>query len=147
MGGLTRLSGKVVAVDSPAIIYYVEENPTFLPMVRPFFEAVRRGEISVITSAITMTEVLVHPLKRGKTSLVDEFRNLFLNVRHVQTISVSPEIAEVAAKLRADHGIRTPDAIHAATAIQCNADFFLTNDDQLKVLTKPSVVMIPELVT
>ncbi len=41
MGGLTRLMGKVVALDSPAIIYYVEENPTFLPLVRPFFEAVR----------------------------------------------------------------------------------------------------------
>ncbi len=146
MGGLTRLSGKVVAVDSPAIIYYVEENPTFSPMVVPFFEAVRRGEISVITSAITMTEVLVHPLKHGKTSLVEEFRNLFLNVRHIQTISVSPEIAEIAAKLRADHGIRTPDAIHAATAIQSNADFFLTNDDQLKVLLKPNVMMIRDLV-
>ncbi len=73
MGGLTRLMGKLVALDSPAIIYYVEEKSTFLPLVQPFFEAVRRGEISVVTS------------------------------------------------------------------------YLLTNDDQLKMLSKPSVMMIPEL--
>ncbi len=146
MGGLTQLMGKVVALDSPAIIYYVEENSTFLPLVRPFFEAVRRGEISVVTSAITMTEVLVHPFKHGDTDLATQFRRLFVNTRHFQTVSVTPEIAEIAARLRADHGIRTPDALHAATAIHHKADYFLTNaDDQLKVLSRPSVMMIPEL--
>ncbi len=145
MGGLTRLIGKTVAVDSPAIIYYVEENATFLPLVLPFFEAVRRGDISVVTSAITMTEVLVHPFKHGNANLVAEFRQLFVNTRHFQTVSVTPEIAEIAARLRADHAIRTPDALHAATAIHYNADCFLTNDDHLKALPKPSVMMIPEL--
>ncbi len=145
MGGLMRLMGKLVALDSPAIIYYVEEKSTFLPLVQPFFEAVRRGEISVVTSAITMTEVLVHPFKQGNTDLAAEFMQLFLNTRHFKTVSVTPAIAEIAARLRADYGIRTPDALHAATAIQCNADYLLTNDDQLKMLSKPRVMMIPEL--
>ncbi len=145
MGGLTQLMGKTVALDSPAIIYYVEESSTFLPLIRPFFEAVRRGEISVVTSAITMTEVLVHPFKHGNTDLAAEFRRLFLGTRHFQTVSVTPEIAEIAARLRADHGIRTPDALHAATAIQCDAEYLLTNDDHLKSISKPKVMMIPEL--
>ncbi len=145
MGGLTRLVGKTVALDAPAIIYYIEENPIFFPMVRPFFEAVRCGEISVVTSAITLTEVLVHPLQRGNTDLVVEFKKLFLSTRHFQTISVTPEIAEIAATIRADYGIRTPDALHAATALHCDADVFLTNDNQLTILSKPTIMLIPEL--
>jgi predicted nucleic acid-binding protein len=41
-----------------------------------------------------------------------------------------------AASLRADHGLRTPDAIHGATAIITRSSGILTNDKQLKVLAK-----------
>lgn len=145
MGALTHMMGKTVALDAMTIIYFVEEHPDFYPLLEPFFLAVDRGDISVVISAIALTEVLVHPLKNGDTALANRFRELFLDTDEIRTIAVTPEIAEIAAKLRADHSIRTPDAIHAATAIHCNADFFLTNDDQLKVLSKPSVIMIPEL--
>ncbi len=39
-------------------------------------------------------------------------------------------------KLRADHGPRTPGAIHGATAIIAQATGILTNDKRLKVLTQ-----------
>lgn len=36
-----------------------------MPLVRPFFEAADRGEFQIVTSILTLTEVLVHPLRRG----------------------------------------------------------------------------------
>jgi len=145
MGFLTHLVGKTVALDSAPLIYFVEGHPTFFQIVKPFFEAVQRGDISVTISAIAITEVLVHPMKQGNVALVDEFREMFLGADYFRTIPVIPEIAEIAAGLRATHGIRTPDALHAATAIYCNADFLLTNDAHFNVLPKPTVLMLSDL--
>jgi uncharacterized protein len=40
----------------------------------------------------------------------------------------SLEIADVAARIRALHGLRTPDALQAATALQTSATGLITND-------------------
>jgi hypothetical protein len=42
MEWLEALRGAVVGLDTAPLIYFVEENPTYLPFVRPFFEAVDR---------------------------------------------------------------------------------------------------------
>ncbi len=59
MEWITALRGTVVAVDTAPLIYFIEENPVYLPLLRPFFEAVDRGEFRVVTSILTLTEVLV----------------------------------------------------------------------------------------
>jgi hypothetical protein len=43
-----------------------EEHSTFLSRVTPFFEAADRGEFRVVTSFVTLIEVLVHPLREGR---------------------------------------------------------------------------------
>ena len=43
----------------------------------------------------------------------------------------SEDIADRAAQLRAEHGLGTPDAIHLATALECGAEVFVTNDRDL----------------
>jgi predicted nucleic acid-binding protein len=40
-----------------------------------------------------------------------------------------------ASRLRALYGLRTPDAIHAATALRSSADGILSNDKRLSRLT------------
>ena len=147
MGWLTRFAGKTVALDSAPLIYFVEKHPDFHALVRPFFQALQRGEFEVVASAITLTEVLVHPLKRENIALAGRFREMFLETEHFRTVSVTPEIAEAAARLRADHGIRTPDALHIATANHCNADFFLTNDTRLSAISRPTVLQVLDLTT
>ena len=64
---------------------------------------------------------------------------------YVEIIPVTAEIAQLAAKLRADHNLRTPDAIQIATAITCQADFFLTNDARLGRLKQPEVLVLSDL--
>ena len=71
MGWIERLRGTVVAVDTAPLIYLIEENPIYLSCVRPFFEAVDRGDLQVVTSTLTLTEVLVHPLRHGDGKLAD----------------------------------------------------------------------------
>ena len=145
MGWLKRLAGRTVALDSAPLIYFVERHSAFHARIRPFFQALQRGDFEVVASAIAVTEVLVHPLKHDNIALADEFRKIFMDTNNFQTISITPEIAETAARVRATHGIRTPDALHIATAIHCKADFFLTNDERLAVLSPPTVMTLSDL--
>ena len=99
MEWIGTLRGAVVGLDTAPLIYLIEENPTYLPIVRQFFEAVDRGECRVVTSVLTLTEVLVHPLRHGDPNLADQYRAILLHASQVMTVPVSESIAEEAAQL------------------------------------------------
>lgn len=145
MEWIEALQGKVVGLDTTPLIYFIEENPTYLDMVHPFFEAMDQGEFSVVTSIVTLLEVLVHPFRRGDTRLAQQYRDILLDAESLTTIFVSQDIAEEAARLRAVHNIRTPDAIQMATVIHEGASIFLTNDASLPSLPELSVLVLDSL--
>jgi predicted nucleic acid-binding protein len=147
VGWVEDLKGKRVGLDTSPFIYYVEEKTGYVEMLDPFFEAVDRGQISIVTSTVTLLEVLVQPLKKGDTTLAQQYRDMLFNTKGLITFPVSPEIAEEAAQLRALHTIRTPDSIQMATAIKARAQFFLTNDAQLSSIKRLSVLVLEDLRT
>lgn len=91
MEWLEALHGSVVGLDTAPLIYLIEENPAYLPFVRPFFESVNRGELRVVTSFVTLGEVLVHPMRQGNRELADEYRRILLQAKHVTTLPVSED--------------------------------------------------------
>jgi predicted nucleic acid-binding protein len=145
MEWLAQLQGQVVGLDSAPLIYFIEENPTYLEMTDAFFEAMVRGEFRVVTSVVTLLEVLVYPLRQGNRILAQQYRDILFNEEGLTTIEVSPAIAEIAAQLRATYNLRTPDAIQMATAIRQGASFFLTNDSRLPSLPGLEVLVLEEL--
>jgi predicted nucleic acid-binding protein len=145
MEWLAQLQGQVVGLDSAPLIYFIEENPTYLEMTDAFFEAMVRGEFRVVTSVVTLLEVLVYPLRQGNITLAQQYRDILFNEEGLTTIEVSPVIAEVAAQLRASYNLQTPDSIQMATAISGGASFFLTNDARLPSLPGLEVLVLEEL--
>jgi predicted nucleic acid-binding protein len=137
--------GTLVAFDTAPLIYLIEENPIWLPVVQPFFEAIHQGDLEGITSTVTLTEVLVHPLRRKDDSLAQHYRRVLLNARNVSVLPVSIAIAEQAAFLRAQYGLRTPDAIQLATAKEAGASYFVTNDDQLSLPGPLRIINLKQL--
>ncbi len=130
MEWLTKLQGKIVGLDTAPLIYFIEEHTTYLHTLKEFFETVDKNEVSVVTSTITLTEVLVHPLRSQNVDLAAEYREILLN-SNITTLDISSEIAEYGALLRSQYNLRTPDALQIATAIKSGAGFFLTNDTKL----------------
>ncbi len=84
----------------------------------------------VVTSTVTLLEVLVHPLRSNNTELAAEYRDILLNSR-LMTLEVSNAIAEQAAQIRATHNIRRPDAIKLSAALEAGANHFFTNGIRL----------------
>lgn len=66
----------------------------------------------------------------------------------LQLIPIGQTTLREAARLRASTpSLRTPDAIHAATAITSDCTQFLTNDRQLRVVTGLHIVILDEVLT
>jgi len=142
---IDALRGSTVGLDTGPLIYYIEEHPAFLARIKPFFEAAERNEFRIVTSFVTLLEVLVHPLREGRPELAEEYRSILLQSRALTAIPLDEGIAEVAAELRARHNLRTPDAIQIATAIRSGASWFLTNDAELANLSEIPVLVLKQL--
>jgi predicted nucleic acid-binding protein len=141
---INDLRGKTIGLDTAPLIYFIEENPTYLDAVKLFFEAMDRGDFTVVTSTVTLLEVLVHPLRSNNTALAAEYRDILLNSK-LMTIEVSSTIAERAARLRAAHNIRTPDAIQVSASLNAGATHFFTNDIRLPEIPAIQILSLDSL--
>ena len=61
------------------------------------------------------------------------------------TVEVSSAIAEQAARLRATHNIRTPDAIQINAALNAGATYFFTNDIRLPEIQSIKILSLDSL--
>jgi predicted nucleic acid-binding protein len=145
MEWVAALQGNIVGLDTTPLIYFIEENPSYIDLVRPFFEALDRAEFTAVTSVVTLLEVLVHPLRHGDKELAAHYRGILLSAEGLRTVMLSAELAEEAARMRADYRLRTPDAIQLATVRHEGAAFFLTNDARLPSVPGLTMLNLDEL--
>ena len=144
MGLLVIPSRSKVYVDTSVIIYTFEENLNYFDLLRPLWEKFQAQEIELISSELVLMEVLVLPLRNNNKSLVSDYEQLLLNSA-MQLIPINQSILRQAANLRATTNLKTPDAIHAATAISVNCDQFITNDKNFRNLSNLPVVILSEV--
>ena len=117
-----------IALDTSVFIYQVEANPRYVDLTDPVFAWLSRPDCTAVTSTITMTEVLVPAYRKGGEHRVDEFYALLTEFPNLDWVPPSLEIADIAARIRAMHRLRTPDAIQAATGVYSHATGLITND-------------------
>lgn len=103
---------------------------------------IERGD-RIVTTAMTLGEVLVKPTKLGQTTLVEQYDRAIRTT--AQVISFDPSVAWRYASLRATHTIRNADAIQLACAAHVGVDLFITNDTKLQSLNVPGIGFIAPL--
>lgn len=145
MGWLAPLRGNTVGLDTAPLISYIKEEPAYLPQLDAFFAAMTRGEFEVVTSTMTVSELLTHPVRENHPTLATAYRDILQNTEHLRIVPITADIVETAAQLHAAYNIRTPDAIQVATALSMNADFFLTADAGLSILPHPAMLALENL--
>jgi predicted nucleic acid-binding protein len=128
--------GSRVLLDTVALIYFLEENKRYSKKAEQIFGRIESGELQGVMANLVFAELLVPLYRSGDPQAAVGLSNRLINFRNMEVIPLTTEISREAARLRADHGLRTPDAIHGATAIITQASGILTNDKQLKVLTQ-----------
>lgn len=130
--------------DSDCFIGWLQDEPDKADLCQKVLHEARLGKISIVTSALTLAEVLVlrghERISAEKRLLVERFfRSEFILVR-----SVTRRISEAARELVWERGIYPKDAIHVATALDAKLSTLNTFDRDL--IKKSNLVGNPKLV-
>lgn len=132
-------------IETAPLIYYIEANPTYIDRMDAIITGFDHAQTPVFSSAITLAEVLVHPMRSGNAKLAQTYRDILLHSEHFRLLPITGRVAEIAADLRARYSVRTPDALHLAAALDSRCDAFLTNDVQLTRVTDIDVQILDDL--
>jgi uncharacterized protein len=132
-----------VFFDTNIFIYMFEGlEPNRSRMLEIRKRMLDRGD-RIVTSAMTLAEVLVRPTKLGQTSLIEQYDRAIRSTALV--ISFDASVAWRYATLRATHTLRSADAIQLACAAHFGVDLFITNDIHLHKLNVPGIGFIAPL--
>lgn len=124
------MQGQTVYVDANTLIYALETPELFPGLQTHFVQPFLRGDLHIVTSWITLAEVLVKPVSSCDVKLEAYYRQLVRPSIVCTVVAVDEDIAGAAATIRAQHGIRLADAIHIATGKFIGCNCFLTRDSQ-----------------
>lgn len=134
MGLMADLGRGPLGVDTVIFIYFIEEHPQFLPLLEPLFREVDSGRRELVTSALTLLEVLVVPYRSGDHLLAKRYEALLTQSRGVRVAEISRDHLRAAAQLRAATGVKTPDSLQLVAALAAGCATFLTNDRNLPTM-------------
>ncbi len=124
-------------VDTAPFIYVLEDHAQFAEQFVGLFEAAQRKELNLALSTITVAEVLTGPCKAGELALAKRYEKA-LNA--YQVVPVSTSIAAVAAQMHASYGLRLPDAIQLASALDIGAVALVTHDRDFSAVKGLAIV-------
>ncbi len=139
------LNVSYLAIDTAPIIYLIEQHPRYHALVHAVFDRLAKGQLSGVTSVITLAEVLVQPLAHGNAVLQQRYRDVLLHISDFGTRSIGPSTAERAADLRARYRLPLPDALQLGVALEESCQAFLTNDRRLQRVTELRVLVLDVL--
>ena len=147
MGLIEDLPAGGVALDTAVFIYFIEAHPTFLPVITPLFGQTDRGRRQLVTSALTLLEVLVVPYRAGHQRLAERYEALLTRSRGVRLVDVTRDQLRAAAQLRAATGVKTPDALQVVAALAAGCTTIVTNDRRLSEVPGLRVIQLSSYVT
>ena len=145
MGTLTLPTGGSIYVDANAIIYSVERIEPYRELLGPMWQEARAGQFTLASSELVVLETLIKPLREGNARLEMLFRSIFA-AAEMDLIPATLAIWEDAARIRAATGLKTSDALHAATALSAGCTLFITNDTDFRRVEGLPIVILDDLV-
>ncbi len=137
-------TGGKVYVDANVVIYGLEQVLPYWPLLRPLWAAAAAGTFNIESSELLAVEAPTGPLKTNNSGLCATYeRMLFAGGLRLRPVTLP--VLKKAAEIRAGHGLKTPDAIHAATAMTYGCTLFLTNDGAFRRVAGLAVSVLSEV--
>jgi len=145
VGSLTLPPSGIVYVDANSAIYSVEKIEPYNSLLLSMWQGAQAGDFRIVSSELLLLETLVKPLRTADAVLEASFRALLLSSHELRLIPITISILDSAAHLRAATGLKTPDAIHAATALAVGCDLFVTNDRDLTRVPGLAIALLDDI--
>jgi predicted nucleic acid-binding protein len=136
---------RLVALDTSIWIYHFEGSSAYGRAADSVLDAVAQGQVSAVASELVLLELLVAPLRTGSLDTADEIELALLHFPNLRLAPVTRSVLVHAADIRARHGLRTPDAIMLATAVESGATLAITNDDAWRKVKEVEILLLRDL--
>jgi predicted nucleic acid-binding protein len=130
--------------DTNLFIYLLEDSGVRGSKVSGIVERISGRRDELLTSTLTLAEVLVKPLSVGDRVWADRYEKL-LNTPGVSLLTFDRAAARIYAQLRQDKTMRPPDAIQLSCAASAKCDLFITNDERLSRKIVPGIQFFTSL--
>lgn len=129
--------------DTNLFVYLIEDKGERTERVAALRRRMFKRNDELLTSALTLGELLVKPIGAGDDDLRSRYKQAITAGATVLPFDAraAPRFAEI----RQDRSIRAPDAIQLACAAAAGTDLFVTNDERLSRKNAPGIEFIQSL--
>lgn len=129
--------------DTNLFIYLFEDHEKFSTSVAELRQKMLARGDQLLTSTVTLGEILVKPSEAGNRDLCQRYEDALLRTAVVLPFEV--KAARSYGNIRGDRSIRPPDAMQLACAASAGVDLFVTNDQRLSGKNIPGIQFIVSL--
>ncbi len=133
-----------IFLDACIIIYWVEAAEPFYSKLAAQLRHVAEQypEHMLTVSRLSLLECLVKPLREKDSKTLSLYQDFFESTE-LTIIEIDSAVVDIATKLRADFGVRTPDAIQAASCLSTGErHIFLTNDKRFDSVSQLNILLL-----
>jgi PIN domain nuclease of toxin-antitoxin system len=120
-----NLAGHPIALDSSALISFLEQREPYASLLIPLIDA---GSAEILLSSVAIAEALVLPARLGGLEVVEQTLRAILALPSLRTIALDDDVAAMTAVVRARTGLKLPDAAIVAAALIGDAHALIGND-------------------
>ena len=114
--GTIRLSEIGIYLRRHTSLYLqCRETQRVLAAPTRIWASVPTNDLDLVTSELSLLETLVQPLKNADKLLITAYETLLCETQ-ITLVPITADVLRIAAQIRASTNLKTPDAIHAATA-------------------------------
>jgi predicted nucleic acid-binding protein len=129
--------------DTNLFIYLFEDRGERGNRVAELRRRMLERHDELVTSALTLAEILVKPMRLGREDLCQQYEQSI--ARGAVVVSFDPSVARKYAEVRKDPAVKAPDAFQLACAATARVDLFITNDDRLSRKAVPGIDFVVSL--
>ncbi len=143
MGLKEKLVSQHVYCDTNIFIYAFEAAARYRTQLESLASLLDEHKCVVFTSEFTLSEILTKPFRDNRLEAVANYRDMLED----STIRLAPVTRSVlirSAMLRGQLGLKTPDAVHVATAVDSGCSAFLTNDSAIRLPKSIELVLFSD---
>jgi predicted nucleic acid-binding protein len=133
---------RVIAIDTSIVIYLLDNHPRYADLASVVMTAIEQGQVQAVTSMITLAEVLTAPAKAGNVQALQDYELYLTNFPNLSIRPPDTATARQAALVRAETGLKLPDALQIATALQVGAQAIVGNDKGWRNKTGPLQLLL-----
>lgn len=135
----------LVHVGARVLAFHLLGTERYLAATRALFAALRDGAFAGQASTWSFYQLLAEPYRREAAERVDDVVRRLTVSPGLEWIPVTSDVARAAAQVRARLGGSAGRAVQIATALEREADVFLTEGSGLRRIAGTAVVNLEDL--